>query len=300
MDRITCLLPGGYVDQAGVVHRDVELAPLSGREEALLAESNGRARPCLATAILSRCVRRIGTVSPVSEEAVRSLLVADRQVLLLRLREATFGDQVQATILCPKPDCGARMDVDFSTRDIPVKESEDSGPIYYMELSPDAAFVSEHGQEYRHIGFRLPNGADQEALAPVLARSEAQAAAMLLTRCVQSIGPLGSPTDEQIRGLSPLARAEIEQQMARVAPEVELTLEGDCPECGRAFSLPFDLEGFVLGELNTSLDLLYREVHYLAYHYHWSEREIMDMPRAKRRRYIEVLADEIERLSDAI
>lgn len=300
MDRITCLLPGGYVDPAGVVHRDVELAPLSGREEALLAESNGQARPCLATAILSRCLRRIGTVSPISEEAVRNLLVADRQVLLLRLREATFGDQVQATILCPKPDCGARMDVDFSTRDIPVKESEDRGPIYSMELSPDAAFVSKHGQEYRHIGFRLPNGADQEALAPILAQSEAQAAAMLLTRCVQTIGPLESPTDEQIRGLSPLARAEIERQMARVAPEVELTLEGDCPECGLAFSLPFDLEGFVLGELNTSLDLLYREVHYLAYHYHWSEREIMDMPRAKRRRYIEVLADEIERLSDAI
>ena len=60
------------------------------------------------------------------------------------------------------------------------------------------------------------------------------------------------------------------------------------------------MEGFVLGELHTSLDLLYREVHYLAYHYHWSEREIMEMPRAKRRRYIEVLADEIERLSDAI
>jgi hypothetical protein len=47
-------------------------------------------------------------------------------------------------------------------------------------------------------------------------------------------------------------------------------------------------------------DMLYREIHYLAYHYHWSEREIMDMTRDKRRKYIEVLADEIERLNNAL
>jgi len=49
--------------------------------------------------------------------------------------------------------------------------------------------------------------------------------------------------------------------------------------------VPFDIHRFVLGELRTDRDLLYREVHYLAYHYHWSEQEIMAMTRDKRQRF---------------
>ena len=123
---------------------------------------------------------------------------------------------------------------------------------------------------------------------------------MLLARCIRRIGRTENPGYEAVRRLSPTARMEIERQMEMVAPQVELTMEGDCPECGREFAIPFDLQRFFFSELRTGQDLLYREVHYLAYHYHWSEREIMEMPRQKRRKYIEVLADEIERLNDAI
>jgi hypothetical protein len=62
--------------------------------------------------------------------------------------------------------------------------------------------------------------------------------------------------------------------------------------------VPFDLQRFFFGELRTDSELLYRQVHYLAYHYHWAEPEIMAMPRTKRQKYIELLAGEIERLND--
>jgi hypothetical protein len=300
MDEMDCLLPGGYVDQAGLVHRQAELAPLSGREEELLAGNHGPESASLVTTVLSRCVRRIGVISPVSEQVARDLLVADRQYLLLKLREATFGDQVQATLSCPWPDCGNKVDVDFSTLDIPIKESKDKGPTYQMELSPKAAFVDDGGEMYDEVVFRLPNGEDQEVTAPFLAENEAEALSLLLTRCIRSIGPLEGLGAEMIGKLSPLARMEIEREMEMVAPRVELTMEARCPECGREFAAPFNLQDLFFGELRTSRDLLYREVHYLAYHYHWGEQEIMEMPREKRRKYIEVLADEIERLNDAL
>jgi hypothetical protein len=123
---------------------------------------------------------------------------------------------------------------------------------------------------------------------------------MLLRRCIQSIGPLQDPGDALIGALSPLARTEIESQMEAVAPKVELTMGGNCPECGREFDQPFAFQTFFFNELRIRRDLLYREVHYLAYHYHWSEREIMEMPREKRRKYIEVLAEEIERSTHAV
>ena len=44
----------------------------------------------------------------------------------------------------------------------------------------------------------------------------------------------------------------------------------------------------------TSVEGLYEEVHHLAYHYHWAERDILDLPRAKRRRYLGLLAAKLE------
>ena len=96
-----------------------------------------------------------------------------------------------------------------------------------------------------------------------------------------------------------MARQEIERRMQEVAPRLDLTMDAECAECGREFSAPFDPQSFFFGELNVNSDLLYREVHQLAFHYHWSESEIMEMPREKRSRYLALLADEIDRLNES-
>jgi hypothetical protein len=41
---------------------------------------------------------------------------------------------------------------------------------------------------------------------------------------------------------------------------------------------------------------LYEEVHHLAYHYHWREQDILELPRLKRRRYLALLAGKLEQL----
>lgn len=143
-------------------------------------------------------------------------------------------------------------------------------------------------------------GGDQEAISPFFFENEANALTMLLERCILGIESWRDPLDEVIRNLSPKARMEIEREMEEVSPKVDLMMAANCPDCNREFELPFDLQEFFFGELRNSRDLLYREVHYLAYHYHWSEREIMEMPKEKRHGYIDVLADEIERLNNAI
>lgn len=48
-----------------------------------------------------------------------------------------------------------------------------------------------------------------------------------------------------------------------------------------------------------NLKQLYKEVHFLALNYHWSEKEIMEMPRRKRLMYIENLGEEIKRMNEA-
>ena len=302
MDQGRYRLPGGLVDSDGNLHRQVKLAQLSGHEEEFLAAYAASGNAALVTYLLGCCLLNIGEIRPVSEDIARSLLIADRQYLLLKLYEITFGPHVQATITCPRLACGERFDLDFMIDDVPIRPLQDKGPCYHMQLSQEAAFDDEGHEYQREIVFRLPNGADQEAIEPVLfgGGSEAQAAILLLARCIQATSPAAEPGVEYVGRLSPQARQEIEKQMEEMAPQVDLMMEGSCPECSLPFAIPLDIAGLLLRRLQTSLDTLYRETHYLAYHYHWSEQEIMAMSRPKRRHYIHILAEEIERLNHAL
>ncbi|WP_158497826.1 DUF6760 family protein [Pseudoxanthomonas suwonensis] len=40
----------------------------------------------------------------------------------------------------------------------------------------------------------------------------------------------------------------------------------------------------------TDLERLYEETHVLAMHYHWSEPQILALPRSKRQRYLALIA----------
>ncbi|MEU6797693.1 hypothetical protein ABZ907_38875 [Nonomuraea wenchangensis] len=278
-------LPGGYWDAAGRLHREFELAPLTGREEELLAGA-GDAGPALVTTVLSRTVRRLGEISPVPPEVAAGLLIADRLYLLLRLRAASFGENVRADLFCPWQDCGQRISLAFSLADLPVVRSAAPAPVY-------TASTAEAGEAV----FRLPNGADQQELAASVAENEAWALTLLLSRCLHRLGTIESPSPEQVAALPARVRAELETCLYEAAPRVDQTIEVGCAACGRTFIAPFDIERFLFGDLRTDGDLLYREVHYLAFHYHWSEREIMEMTRDRRRTYIDVLTETIEVLN---
>jgi len=297
---VTCTLPGGYVDGNGTLHSEAELRQLNGYEEELLASREGRETCSLVTDVLSGCLKRIGQVSPVPPSLVQRLLVADRQYLLLKLREATFGPDIRGTLLCPWPGCGRKVDIDFTISDIPVTLSRDKGPLYTMQLSKQAALSDGNQNAITAVTFRLPNGADQEAVLPLFRGNPARAFSLLLELCVHSLGEHVNPGPELLSRLSPVARQEIEREMERVAPSVNLDMQVECAECSRIFTAPFDIQDYFFGEIRTDADMLYREVHYLAYHYHWSEQEIMAMTQDRRRRYIEVLADEIENMNNAV
>jgi hypothetical protein len=291
------MLPGGYWDTAGQLHRDFELSALTGREEELLAQAGRSQSATLVTEVLSRCVRRLGGISPVPPDVTRRLLVADRQFLLLQVRRVTFGDLVHADLICPWPDCGAQVSVDFPVSGVPVEEPPYRAPLHTMTLSAAALTNGTDLGGDGEVCFRLPDGSDQEELSDLLAHNEADALTALLCRCVQRLGPFRPPDREQMSGLSALARAEIEERMRQLAPAVEQSMAAACVGCGRTFVAPFDAQRFLLGELRTDSQLLYQEVHYLAFHYHWSEHEIMGMTRDKRQTYIDVLADSIEVLN---
>lgn len=277
------------------------MVPLTGREEELLANA-GYPAAALVTEVLNRCVKCIGSIAEVTPDVIRKLLVADRQYLLLMLRQLTFGDRIQAALPCPWPGCGKGVDVDFRISGIPITRCHDMRSVYEMQIEvfDGAAELGLTEDAPLFVHYRLPNGADQEAVLAGIDRGEAAALSVLLSRCIEQFDVVPQPDADWIARLPASVRVRIEQEMESRAPNLDLTMEAECPECRRAFLAPFELQDFFFGELKIGTELLFREVHYLAFHYHWSEREIMDMPRNRRRRYIDVLSGEIETLNEQV
>lgn len=237
------LLPGGYY-QEGELYKEVELRPLTGQEEEIIAESSANEnRAKLITSILINCVLRIGPIREITAEMIRNLLVVDRDYLILRLRQLTFGSKVEGITSCP--ECKQKIDIDFDLNDIEIEQKNGLKSTFLMKLSKRAAY-KDKGAIHQEVEFRLPNGADQEEIAPWVGVNEAKALTELYARCIKRIGSIKEVTPNLIRSLSMLARREIEARMREIVPALDPKMEVKCPYCNSNFVNNFDIYAFFL------------------------------------------------------
>jgi hypothetical protein len=262
-------LPGGLVLEDGRRFSQAELRPLSGHEEEWLARHPRVPSAVAVTYLLSACLLRLDD-QPVHRAQVGRLLVGDRDYLMLHLRRLTLGDTIRAVLTCQA--CTAKMDVDFQAADVPIEYRPQTAASYTLDLATGAG-------PGRTVRFRLPTGADQEA---VLGLAGEQAVEALLARCLLDEGGAALLHSEQ---------NVVIEAMEKLAPQLELELELVCPECGHTFMTLFDTTLFFLSEMSTNARQLVREVHHLAFHYHWSEAEILSLTRSRRHLYLSLLSE---------
>jgi hypothetical protein len=274
-------LPGGHVDQSGVAHREFELLPLTGRDEEYLCAMAGNALSAhVITGLLGRCIRRLGSLPAMSEEVAREMLVGDREYVVMKIRQITWGSTVNAVLRCPSEECNKPMDVTMSLHDMAAEPRPVTSRHFRIRL------LSVPSTE---IEFRLPTGADQEVLTGF---EEGRAVCTLLARCT-------GLSESTMEAFPEAARREIEEHMEKLAPQADIELEVTCPECGRLFSGQAGWPAHCLFEMVSQSAMLERDIHFLAWHYHWSESEVLTMTRAKRRRYIDLIEQELDRMSGA-
>lgn len=197
--------------------------------------------------------------------------IGQRDQLLLDLRDALFGPEIQCLTDCTR--CGASIELDFSIDDIRVSHGE-AGRTY------SAAVVD--GYE---VQFRLPDSTDLLALE---AEQPAQAERQLLARCVVAArSPQG---DVEATTLPDTVLTAVSQSMGEADPQAELVLEVSCPECASVSPAPFDIVTHLWAELDAWARRMLREVHTLAMVYGWSEVEILRMSNTRRRAYLDLIS----------
>ncbi|HSR96252.1 MAG TPA: hypothetical protein VLM79_04235 [Kofleriaceae bacterium] len=282
---VTVELPHGLFDADGVCHRDAVLRAMTGHEELMLADLGpgeaGEPNPGAVSALLVSVIERLGDYDRIDGELVGALTRGDRAVLVLHLRAGLYGDRMSLVVRCPNPACAALCDVDLRISELLPRPAAPR---------PHVACDTPSGPAVIHE----PTGADDDAVAAVADRggSREERVALLWSRLVELDGRRLAP-DEWPR-LPAATRHAIAVALAEGSRAPELTFLARCPTCAAHLELGIDPYAMLARELRLGGDRLFAEVHALAFHYHWSEAEILALPRPRRWRYLELLGRELE------
>jgi hypothetical protein len=108
------LLPRGYVDRGGTVHRDGVMRLATARDELVpLRDDQVRENPAyLSVVLLSRVVTRLGTIEDVHTGIVENLFASDLAFLQDLYRRINQEGHTRAAVTCPS--CGTDFAVDVA------------------------------------------------------------------------------------------------------------------------------------------------------------------------------------------
>lgn len=184
-----------------------------------------------------------------------TLPIGARDSQLLQLWRRWFGASVPCLDTCP----ACERDVSF---DLPLS-------ALVAEYSPDPS--PDSSDAWRRL-------TTQDLLS--VARLAPEEARRTLTAAVT-----GEPNPD--RSLE----AEVEEWLERHDPMARIDIELACAFCAGQWTRPFDIVEHLWSALRGAGRALLRDIHVLASAYHWSERDILALPPARRRAYIAMISE---------
>jgi hypothetical protein len=233
---------------------------------ALWEDGRGRGKTDQALILLCSAVPEM---SPVQ---LKNICMGQRDVLLLALRELTFGAKIAGLFSCLA--CRERVELLFNTSDLQIN----------TKLNQSEAFVlNVDGYE---ISFRLPNSADSSFIRRD--QEMADAKRQLLNRCILSVSQSGETRKKET--LPDAVMDQIVDRMNKEDPEGNIKIGFVCPACSVHGEAVFDPASFFLSEIEAWALRILREVHLLASAYGWSEADILSMSGWRRQRYLEMVS----------
>ncbi len=247
---------------------------LCGHDEKLITGPAAGSAAVATTDLLDRLLVETPG-SSVGPGRAWDLALCDRDRLLAGLYTTYFGDRIEGTSICS--ECGEGRDVAFSLAAL-IESLEPAAGNGVVGPDDQCRFTLSDGRR-----FRLPTAKDQRRVAGLEPQEARQ---RLLDRCLVD----GSPDD--IGG--------IEEAMEVVGPVLSLDLPRQCPECEEQQTVHFDIANYLLTALATEKKLLLREVHALAFAYHWRLDEILGLPRSERRTFVRLIESDLAGAREAL
>lgn len=220
----------GRVNQIdGTTTTDAVVRELTGVDEEILTSPTVSRNPAkFLQAVTGRGTVSIGGEKPKAAD-FDALLIGDREMLLLAIRKATYGDEVDLVTVCPH--CEDRdEDFHYDLNGVPVRHLERVEDAIYgftVELpSGKTAKVS------------LPRAGDQDALLTATGKNLAELDTLMLSRVVQQLDGDLVIGDAKLRNLSVKDRRALLKAVNERTPGPRL---GEAKRICRACEQEFDL-----------------------------------------------------------
>lgn len=195
-----------------------------------------------------------------SRAALASLGVHRRDALLIQSRILAFGKRFSGVVDCPA--CASELELEL-----------------YLGAPPDMEEGGAFDVAGRVVHFRVPNSYDLAAVAEC--GEPVEGARLLRERCVESDG--GAALDEAVSAAA--ARA-----LDALCDPATIDVAAVCPACEAPFAPVFDIGTIFWAEITAYARGVLDIVDVLASRYGWSERDVLAMPDARRRHYLEAYA----------
>ena len=203
-------------------------------------------------------------------DQLAGLSVGERNARLLALREALFGSEMEALVLCPR--CGQRLELTLNATEL----RNSCGPEPNREVT-----LSIDGYEVR---LRPLNSLDLLTI-----RNEELAAAhdYVLRRCMLSVHNGNTPVEfEELPG--GVVEASV-QKIAEIDPLADIQISICCHSCQYMWKAAFDIFSFLWKEIDAWARRILIEVHVLASAYGWSEWDILALGATRRQFYLDMV-----------
>ena len=224
----TVTLPAGLVTDSGEVLQSAEVRELNGRDEEYIAKASSVVKAF--STILSRAVVSIGG-KPVSDEQLDSMLIGDRDALLLGIFKATFGKTAELSAYCTGCQEIKAVEVDVD-RDIKTK-------ILVNPLEDRIFTVQGKTKEYL-VG--LPDGATQREMASSTDKNNAELTTLMLERCIREIDGEPVISKLQVQAMSLMDRRLVGEEIAKRSPGPQFEdATIICPDCETEVVVPISL-----------------------------------------------------------
>lgn len=222
----------------------VEIKAITAHEEDILTNKAYAKKGTTLSELLKSCVcdKRVD---------VNSLLLADRQTLIVAIRAAGYGSLYEDEVTCSDPECGVKSMRQFDLSGFEIKTLD---PSVVVEVGKNI-FNFKLPSSGHIVEFRLLTGFDEEEMLVTAQRQKklmgAEGKDGITSSLLRSIVSVAGVTDrvriskfvQSMRGVDSLA---LRRQINAVSPGIQTVQKMACPACGleEEVSMPLGVSFF--------------------------------------------------------
>lgn len=240
------LLAGYEDEETGKVYDTFTFREMNGKDEEAINKSDIRMNGAkVMNVLVERCVTSIGdltrkTVGAVKwKKIIESLLGGDVDYIVMKIREASKGSEIEFRHTCPH--CKAKL---TSFVDVSEFGTIEFKGLRTIPFSLNRGYKDKWGVIHKDGTIRLMNAKDREVITPMIRKNPAQALTAILSRtCTFDDGyPVNA---EVMSSLSVRDRDLLNDLLRENTFGIDTTIELTCTSCGEDITSEVQTSNFL-------------------------------------------------------